>query len=428
MTRSHAQRACAADGASLMVVDEAKKQDLLIYWIFSHRINDTDFWIGAKSDTNRGDKFHWDDGSELSHKTYNNWGNYLMGQPDDRRVKDENCVYMDYIDNYFWHDDKCSATKTGFICEIGPMSPAQAEAECRRHVFGGFYYDHKTNFCISMRAKQNVTHAQAASACAQYHTHLVNIDSAEKMSFLLTWIFSNQINQTHFWVGATDKFDNSSFYWTDGAKLQYTHWGGPDIPPPVAPGQPDEPSVTNQDCVYLDYVHNYYWFDDNCHNKRKGFICEMPDNGHLATSCRTQFSQGYFYDYFSNMCIKLHITSGVTQNQASVECQRESARLVTIDNDRKTNFVLTWIFSHRINDTDFWIGAKDIYNTSAFYWPSGAKLTYTHWYTVKPPPPKNCVILDHIDNYKWLTEECDKPRSGYICEVNKRTLSMQPTG
>ena len=425
MTRTQAERTCSADGASLITVDEATKQDLLIYWIFSHRLNDTDFWIGAKSDTVRGDKFHWDDGAELSYRTYNNWGNHLMGQPNDRRVNDENCVYMDYIDNYFWHDDKCSVTKTGFICEIGPLSPNQEEAECRKHVYGGYYYDHKTNFCISVRTNQNVTRWQAASACSQDHAHLVNIDSPEKTSFLLTWIFSNQINQTHFWIGATDKYDNSTFYRTDDTKLQYTHWGGPNIPA-VVHGQPDEPRVTNQDCVYMDYVHNYYWYDDNCHNKRKGFICEIQDNGHLATSCRAHFSDGYFYDYYSNMCIKLHSTPGVTQDQASGVCQKESARLAAIDNDKKTNFVLTWIFSHGINDTDFWIGAKDIHNTSTFYWPSGVKLNYTHWYTVKAPSPKMCVILDHINSYKWLTAGCDKPRTGFICEVNKRTLSIQP--
>ena len=75
-----------------------------------------------------------------------------------------------------------------------------------------------------------------------------------------------------------------------------------------------------------------------------------------------------------------------------------------------------------MNDTDFWIGAHARQNTSTFYWPSGTQLNYTHWYTITPPPPENCVILDHVNNYKWLTAQCEKPRSGYICEVNKHTV------
>ena len=36
----------------------------------------------------------------------------------------------------------------------------------------------------------------------------------------------------------------------------------------------------------MDYIHNYYWYDDDCHNKRNGFICEIPDNGHLGNQQR----------------------------------------------------------------------------------------------------------------------------------------------
>ena len=80
-----------------------------------------------------------------------------------------------------------------------------------------------------------------------------------------------------------------------------------------------------------------------------------------------------------------------------------------------------------VNDTDFWIGAKDIHNTSTFYWPNGARLNYTHWYTISPPPPETCVFLDHIGNYRWLTAQCDKPKSGYICEVNNHTVGKRHT-
>ena len=63
--------------------------------------------------------------------------------------------------------------------------------------------------------------------------------------------------------------------------MSYTHWGSP-IFPPVLHGQPDEPRVKNQDCVYMDYIHNYFWYDDDCNNRRKGYICEIPDHGHLG--------------------------------------------------------------------------------------------------------------------------------------------------
>ena len=66
------------------------------------------------------------------------------------------------------------------------------EAECRRHVFDGYYYDHNTNLCIALRDHQHITQADAAAACARDNAHLVTIDDEKKTNFLLTWIFSNR--------------------------------------------------------------------------------------------------------------------------------------------------------------------------------------------------------------------------------------------
>lgn len=46
----------------------------------------------------------------------------MMGQPDDRRTKNEDCVFLNDKDRYLWHDDECSALKTGYICEIWNVS------------------------------------------------------------------------------------------------------------------------------------------------------------------------------------------------------------------------------------------------------------------------------------------------------------------
>ena len=59
-------------------------------------------------------------------------------------------------------------------------------------MFDGYFYDHKTNMCISLHSGQHITQSDAATACAGQTAHLVNIDSGEKTSFVLTWIFSNR--------------------------------------------------------------------------------------------------------------------------------------------------------------------------------------------------------------------------------------------
>lgn len=79
--------------------------------------NDTDFWIGAKANVSKSHVYYWPDGTSVA-SGFNHWQGVMMGQPDDRRTKNEDCVYLNDKDMYFWHDDQCSAKKTGYICEI----------------------------------------------------------------------------------------------------------------------------------------------------------------------------------------------------------------------------------------------------------------------------------------------------------------------
>lgn len=81
--------------------------------------NDTDFWIGAKANVSKSHVYYWQDGTMASGASvYNHWSGRMMGQPDDRRLHNENCVYINDKDRYFWHDDVCTAQRTGFMCEI----------------------------------------------------------------------------------------------------------------------------------------------------------------------------------------------------------------------------------------------------------------------------------------------------------------------
>lgn len=90
-------------------------------------------------------------------------------------------------------------------------------------------------------------------------------------------------NATDFWIGARDLKNNSVFYWSNGQEVVYSHWGGP-VFPPIPHGQPDALyGISNEDCVYLDYVHNYYWFDEKCSARKNGYICQYIGNSETAT-------------------------------------------------------------------------------------------------------------------------------------------------
>lgn len=91
-------------------------------------------------------------------------------------------------------------------------------------------------------------------------------------------------NATDYWIGAEDIHNTSEFYWPNGQKLNYAHWGGPIFPPEVH-GQPDAAyGVTNEHCVFMNHERDFLWFDDKCANQRSGYICQYFGSSHDATS------------------------------------------------------------------------------------------------------------------------------------------------
>lgn len=422
-TQSQAGALCKSENASLISIYNEDEQDFVLSWIFSHQENNTDFWISAKANVSKSHVYYWADGSRV---TYNHWEGIMMGQPDDRRTKNENCVFLNDKDMYYWHDDQCTALKTGYICEIWNVTAADKVRACRRHVFDGYYYDGPNDLCLMFHNTQTPTYTYQAAvdACSMHGASLAIVDTETKTDFILRWIFTNKENATDFWIGAKDINNTSEFYWPNGAKLSYTHWGGP-VFPPEPHGQPDANfGVLDEDCVYMDHAHEYYWFDEKCSAIKNGFVCQYFGVDKQATEheCRNRLVSGYFYDDTAGMCIKFY-NNNVNRNMARQRCQSEGSDLVVIDNAHKMDFVLELMFYGKANISDYWIGGKDIYNNNTFFWePAKAHFSWAHWYTLTPPEPEDCAILDNIQTYLWKPIDCNSLALGYVCQINKYTM------
>ena len=63
-------------------------------------------------------------------------------------------------------------------------------------------------------------------------------------------------------------------------------------------------------------------------------------------TCRSLLFQGYFYDSFTNLCVNL-IKKPMTQAQAARACALDGASLMIVDDSKKQDFLIYWIFSHR---------------------------------------------------------------------------------
>jgi len=423
LNHSEADTDCKQDGASLITVNNENKQYFLLSWIFTHFKN-ADFWIGLQKNTSDGYKFHWEHREPV---VYDNWGHTYNKQPSDKRTGTEDCVYLDADDNYLWHDGNCNAPKSGFICEIWNISNNDLATYCRKKVFQGYLYDFTTNMCFKLMDSKTeaFTHEEALSACVDGEpgATLAILDSEQRTDLIRRWIFSNQANTTSFWIGLSDVTNTSTFIWPNGSSLTgYENWGGPDVTH-VKDNQPDH-RHNNEDCIYMARDFGYKWFDVNCIEPKNGFICQHFSTQNIpGGGCFNKLAQGYFYDVHTQLCVKVYTNGTWERDEAQAICQSQGDGLLEIKNDDQNTYIeylMRSLGHHR--KTDFWLGAKYDPRDRQFHWhSSNSRLTYDRWFK-NTEAPKNCVVLDHTDQYMWAPRECSYRAQGFICQLDSQAL------
>ncbi len=69
-------------------------------------------------------------------------------------------------------------------------------------------------------------------------------------------------NDTRWWIGLSDRSEESHFAWHDGAPVEITYWSR---------GEPDK-DACNQDCAALKADAGGTWHDTHC-GQHEPFIC-----------------------------------------------------------------------------------------------------------------------------------------------------------
>ncbi|XP_048248008.1 C-type lectin lectoxin-Enh4-like [Haliotis rufescens] len=103
---------CRSDGATLVKIDTAEKQDI-VGGLFNFSFKKKEYpWIGLR-DSTRSNVYRWTDGSV---PTYTNWD---KGEPSfTYRSKDEECVLiLLQMFGSAWNDRDCSKLHW-FVCEM----------------------------------------------------------------------------------------------------------------------------------------------------------------------------------------------------------------------------------------------------------------------------------------------------------------------
>ncbi|KAF6131555.1 mannose receptor C-type 1 [Phyllostomus discolor] len=394
-----ARNDCRGLGGSLVSIRNEREQAFLTY-----QMKDSTFhaWIGL-NDINSEHTFLWTDGQGVH---YTNWGKgYPGGRRSSLSYEDADCVVImgdKSKEAGKWMDDTCES-KRGYVCQTRPdpslpNSPATVPTD-------GFIKYGKSSYSL---VKLSLKWYDAEDYCKHQTSSMASI--LDPYSNAFAWMQIQTFNEP-VWIGLNSNLTGGDYVWTDRWRMRYTNWAA------------DEPKLKSA-CVYLDLDGT--WKTAHC-NESFHFLCkrsdEVPATEPPQLPGRCPESEHSAWIPFHGHCY--YIESSYTRHwgQASLECLRMGASLVSIESAAESSFL-----SYRVEPlqgkTNFWIG---LYRNveGKWIWMNNNPVSFVNWNTGDPSGDRNdCVALIASSGF-WNNIHCSSYK-GYICKRPK-IVDPEPT-
>jgi hypothetical protein len=205
---------CAASGAHLAVVDDAAENAYLVTLF-----NGGEGWIGL-DDLTEENTFQWITGSTGAYRNFK--------APDPNNTNNEDCVGL--RDDESWHDGGCEDAHRP-LCECDPAYRPPPTPLCRTMNASSFEASGRRVF----RSTANAKWVDAKAACEAIGAHLLVIGDLSENAEMDAQLAGA------FWLGYTDRAQEGTFRWDNGAMSTYKNWGN-------GGGVPQE---DDEDCAVL---------------------------------------------------------------------------------------------------------------------------------------------------------------------------------
>ncbi|KAG7165772.1 C-type lectin-like 29 [Homarus americanus] len=160
------------------------------------------------------------------------------------------------------YDTCCQATRTGI-----KISPPDCEPP--------FQLIHGS--CLFVNNVDTGSWEEMRDICILFGGDLAKIDSADLLDDLIRFIEDNNLNNVHYWIGATDTDHENYWKWTDltPVTLGARFWAV------ICPGHNLKPHRDNAavNCALMDagyyYMFSDYYCDGHSASLPVGMICQM---------------------------------------------------------------------------------------------------------------------------------------------------------
>ncbi|CAM4522259.1 unnamed protein product [Caretta caretta] len=398
----HAARtACMNLGGNLVTIPNEQVQAFLTFHLKDSVV---DAWIGL-NDINHELKYLWTDGSGVY---FTNWG---KGFPSGQMAlysydSQADCVFMKNSpvkEAGKWVDESCGNNK-GYVCQINKDSKLYHSSTAVPTNF--IRYGNSSYLFVHSKMKWE----DARRKCIHESSDLASILDPYSHSFL--WLRMLKYGEP-VWIGLNSNLTHGHYEWIDNWRLKYTKW---------AKGEPKQ----KIGCVYLDLEGTWKTAscDENYYSICKWSDVKAPtDPPQLPGKCPETEHRSWIP--FRGHCYFIESSSTRNWAQASLECLRLGASLVSVEDLAEANFLAHNIEPLEEKSSTFWTGMYRNVD-GQWLWLDNTAVDFVNWNVGEPSSQQNehCVEMYANSGY-WNNIYCSSYK-GYVCKKPK-TVDVQST-
>ncbi|XP_075778588.1 macrophage mannose receptor 1-like isoform X3 [Pelodiscus sinensis] len=406
----HAARmACINLGGNLASIPNKEVQAFLFYHLKEVM---TDTWIGL-NDINSELSFLWTDGSGVS---YTNWANgaptyrrtyshyyFDYGNPagGDEDYQEKDCVIMTKEEGT-WTDEDCENDKN-YICQMN-TNPELLHSATTIPASGFIHYG-DSSYAIT---HSRMTWEEARKTCKDKSSELASI--LDLRSHLFLWLQMLKYGEP-VWIGLNSNVMDGHYKWTDNWIIKFTKW---------ATGEPKLKIA----CVYLDLDET--WKTASC-NETYFSVCKQydvvapPDPPQLPGNC-PESEEFRSWVPFHGHCYYIESSAMKSWAQASLECIRLGATLVSVEDLAESNFLTHRIQALESKTQGFWTGMYRNVD-GQWLWLDNTVVDFVNWNVKMPTESEHCVEIATSSGY-WNNILCSSEK-GFVCKKPK-ILEVEP--
>lgn len=248
-----------------------------------------------------------------------------------------------------------------------------------------------------------MTWQDARRKCNSDSSDLASILDPYTLSFL--WLQMLKYEEP-VWIGLNSNLTDGHYEWIDKWRLKYTKW---------AKGEPKQ----KIGCVYLDPEGAWKTAscDENYYSICKRSDVKAPtDPPQLPGKCPELEHKSWIP--FRGHCYFIESSSSRNWAQASLECLRLGASLVSVEDLAEANFLAHNIEPLEEKSSTFWTGMYRNVD-GQWLWLDNSAVDFVNWNVGEPSSQQNehCVEMYANSGY-WNNIYCSSYK-GYVCKKPK---------